>query len=205
MGRQEGWDSTRRRATARGSLVSKASRDGVGCASRLRFLVPKFVLGICLARSSTSNRLEQIASRDLMLEQLWVAPKGRWKLAGGANHRFIATSNPSPERGGGNGATRIPPPFQGSPHFVFVTGGLRHRLISATPPASIVPPIPITRHICHGFLLYKTVSAKGAASWPENAPLAPNRFCTWERIYLRDSMLRDGKARIFLVPARPSR
>ena len=122
----------------------------------------RYAVRICLAKSSTSNRLEQIASRDLMLKQLCVAPKGRWKLAGGANHRFIATLNPSPGRGGGNGATRIPPPFQGSPLFVLVTGGLRHRLISATPPASIVPPILITRHICHGFFMYKTVSAKSA-------------------------------------------
>jgi hypothetical protein len=56
---------------------------------------------MCIAKSSTSNRREQIASRELMLQQLAVAPKGRRKLAGGASHRFIATLNPSPSRGGG--------------------------------------------------------------------------------------------------------
>ena len=33
-------------------------------------------------------------------------------------------------------------PSRGSPHFVFVTGGLHHRLISTTPPASAINAVP---------------------------------------------------------------
>jgi hypothetical protein len=57
-----------------------------------------------IAKSST-NRREQITSRELILKQLRVAQEGPWKLAGGASHRFVATRTLSPGRGGGTGAT----------------------------------------------------------------------------------------------------
>src|SRR5205085_2612455 len=47
----------------------------------------------------------------------------------------------------------------GARRFVVGTGGLRHRLISATPPAFVIDAVPKkTRHICHSFCLYETVS-----------------------------------------------
>src|SRR5437764_6477235 len=41
----------------------------------------------------------------------------------------------------------IPPPLPGSPHFVVGTGGLHHRLISATPPAFVIDAIPKLRKL----------------------------------------------------------
>src|SRR5205823_2089389 len=42
----------------------------------------------------------------------------------------------SPSRGGGNRAASFRRPFRGSGHLACTTGGLHHRLISTTPPAS---------------------------------------------------------------------
>src|SRR5436190_12667862 len=58
-----------------------------------------FQTGICLAQSSTSNRLERIAYRELVLERLRLVPKGHWTLAGGANHRFVVKIESEPRPG----------------------------------------------------------------------------------------------------------
>jgi hypothetical protein len=47
--------------------------------------------------------------------------------------------NPSPSQ---KSHDAIPSPLGGSAHLVFVTGGLHHRLISATPPASVIDAVP---------------------------------------------------------------
>src|SRR5207248_3442253 len=92
-----------------------------------------------------------------------LVPKGHWKLAGGANHRFVVKIESEPLPGlrksrddhsvAPAGARRI---------FVIGTGGLHHRLISVTPPASAIDAVPKlqskSRHICHRTYLYKTVS-----------------------------------------------
>src|SRR5204863_7579136 len=55
--------------------------------------------GIRLAKSSTSNRRECIAYRELVLERLRLVPKGQWILAGGANHRFVVKIESEPRPG----------------------------------------------------------------------------------------------------------
>src|SRR5439155_8253550 len=95
--------------------------------------------GTCLAKSSTSNRRERIAYRELVLERLRLVPKGHWTLAGGANHRFVVKIESEPRPGlrksrdnhsvAPAGARRI---------FLVGTGGLHHRLISVTPPALVI-------------------------------------------------------------------
>src|SRR5438477_9892904 len=49
--------------------------------------------------SSTSNRLERNAYRELVLERLRLVPKGHWTLAGGANHRFVVKIESEPRPG----------------------------------------------------------------------------------------------------------
>src|SRR5438034_9761256 len=118
---------------------------------------------MCLAKSSTSNRRERIAYRELVLERLRLVPKGHWILAGGANHRFVVKIESEPRPGlrkshddhsvAPAGARRI---------FLVGTGGLHHRLISVTPPALVIDAVPKlqskSRHICPPSYLYKTVS-----------------------------------------------
>src|SRR5438105_5020315 len=55
--------------------------------------------------------------------------------------------NPSPGRGCGNRAIPFRRPCRGSPHFVVGTGGLHHRLISATPPAFVIDAVPKLRKL----------------------------------------------------------
>ena len=40
-----------------------------------------------------------IAYRELVLERLRLVPKGHWKLAGGANHRFVVKMESEPRPG----------------------------------------------------------------------------------------------------------
>ena len=48
-----------------------------------------FHKGMCLAKSSTSNRLERIAYRELVLERLRLVPKAHWIL-GRRGDDFVA-------------------------------------------------------------------------------------------------------------------
>src|SRR5439155_26637280 len=73
--------------------------------------------GTCLAKSSTSNRRERIAYRELVLERLQLVPKGHWTLAGGANHRFVVKIESEPRRGCGNRAPTIPSSLPGLAAF----------------------------------------------------------------------------------------
>jgi hypothetical protein len=100
--------------------------------------------------------------------RLRVVPKGHWKLAGGANHRFFVNIESEPRPGRRKSRDAIPSPLRGSAHLVVVTGGLHRRLISATPPASVIeavrrfwPEKPGT--FVQVFYLYKTVSAEDFA------------------------------------------
>jgi hypothetical protein len=83
----------------------------------------------CLAKSLSSNRAERIVYRDLLLERLRVVPKGHWKLAGGANHRFVANSESEPRQGPRKPSDAIPPPLTGLVGF-----GVRNRWFA--PPAN---------------------------------------------------------------------
>src|SRR5438105_12630870 len=75
-------------------------------------------------------------SRELVQERLRLVPKGHWTLAGGANHRLVANIESEPRPGRLKSRDAIPSPPPGAPRiFVCATGGLHHRLISATPPA----------------------------------------------------------------------
>src|SRR5204863_9961766 len=104
-----------------------------------------FQTGICLAQSSTSNRLERIAYRELVLERLRLVPKGHWTLAGGANHRFVVKIESEPRPGlrksradhsvAPAGARRI---SWSEP----VVCSRRGDLISATPPAFVIDAVP---------------------------------------------------------------
>ncbi len=98
-----------------------------------------------LAKSSTSNRLQRIAYRELVLERLRLVPKGHWTLAGGANHRFVVKIESEPRPGlrksrddhsvAPAGARRI---SWSEP----VVCSRRGDLISATPPAFVIDAVP---------------------------------------------------------------
>src|SRR5205807_4213781 len=66
-----------------------------------------------LARSSTSNRLERGASRELVAETLRPVPKGHWTIAGGVNHRCVTNINPSPGPGRRKSRDYIASPLPG--------------------------------------------------------------------------------------------
>src|SRR6266446_2577322 len=73
--------------------------------------VPK--CSICLARSSTSKQPEGIESRELVRERLRLVPKGHWKLAGGANHRFVVNIESEPRKGRRKSRDAVPAPLPG--------------------------------------------------------------------------------------------
>src|SRR5437763_12221242 len=109
-------------------------------------------------------------------------PEVHWRLAGGANHRFVFNIESELRPGAAEIARRpFRRPCRGSPHFVVGTGGLHHRLISATPPAFVIDAVPKLRKpgtFSHSSCLYETVSANGAASWQPGATLAGTRRAT---------------------------
>src|SRR5947209_4090625 len=73
-------------------------------------------LRICLAKSSTSDRRERIRL-ELVWERLRVVPKGHWKLAGGANHRFFVNIESKPQPGLRKTRAAIPSPLPGLAAF----------------------------------------------------------------------------------------
>src|SRR5437763_4206870 len=75
-------------------------------------------------------------------------PEVHWRLAGGANHRFVFNIESELRPGAAEIARRpFRRPCRGSPHFVAGAGGLHHRLISATPPAFVIDAVPKLRKL----------------------------------------------------------
>ena len=65
--------------------------------------------------------------------------------------------NPSPSRGSGNRATPFRRPSRGSPHFVRVTGGLHHRLISNVPSGQLLSSNPLDGKLIITFSLARDI------------------------------------------------
>src|SRR5207247_2407029 len=88
------------------------------------------------------NCLAPLPRDDLTAE---ASRRDSWRLAGGANHRFIVKIESEPQPGRRKSLDVISSPSRGSRYFVGGTGGLHHRLISAPPPASVIHAVPSGR------------------------------------------------------------
>jgi hypothetical protein len=122
----------------------KGLSNGTACNSfnllaSASFLIP-LCGSICLAKSSPSNRREPCRISRVSAGKAATCPEGTLDISRWCKppvHHATLIQAPA----GAAEIARLPfrRPCRGSSHIVCVTGGLHHRLISATPPASVIP------------------------------------------------------------------
>src|SRR5439155_1292321 len=103
-------------------------------------------------------------------------PEGTWEISRWYKPPVTCTKMPRAPAGAAEIVRRpFRRPCRGSPHFVVGTGGLHHRLISATPPASFIlcRPHALVRNSAHlsPFLVVtkRLASSSSRSSFPNSS------------------------------------